>query len=221
MVFLSFHSFLKRIKIFSVFLLCEEHKEGFSMWDSPWISFVTVPLLKKHTRSLNYGFIWAPAGGSLLPEARATPTPALRLSGPQHCQQISPHPRHVFTAGDPLLMGLSSGWDWTQYPVLDLWSLCVRLALEPSTTPGQLVWDLWIQILVFTLSPAQAGLPLEGWRPILRSRCPILSHFRSLWSWFRKVEIIIEKKGEACACGSGPRVPYLRDVSMFPRRWWR
>lgn len=38
--------------------------------------------------------------------------------------------------------------------------------------------------------------------------------------WFRKVEIIIKKISHACE--SGPRVPYLSDVSMFPkgRKGW-
>ena len=32
------------------------------------------------------------------------------------------------------------------------------------------------------------------------------------------MKIIIEKNRKICACESGPRVPYLPDVSMFPRR---
>ena len=51
-----------------------------------------------------------------------------------------------------------------------------------------------------------------------KNRCPILSLLRGLSRWFRRVEIIIEKRRGSHTCGSPPRFPYLPDVSMFPRR---
>ena len=52
----------------------------------------------------------------------------------------------------------------------------------------------------------------------LEYRCPVLFCLKGLISWLRTVKIIIQKNRQICACDSGPSVPYLPDVSMFPRR---
>ena len=141
------------------------------------------------------------------------PTP--RCSRPQHCPQISPRPRYLFMAGEAVLAHLCCIWDLTQYPVLRPWSLCLRHTLEPSNRSGQLIPEIFGE--KWSLCPA--WLSPEG--DVLffhENRCPILSLLRDLSRWFRKVEIIIEKKRGSHTCGSLPRFPSLPDASTFPRR---
>ena len=100
---------------------------------------------------------------------------AVRLWGPQHCPQISPCVRHPFTAGELVVF---AGFSWLRMnSVSGSWLLVTVSGICPGdpTIPELLIWDLWIEILVFTLgftisfhwSPVQPSLSLEGWWSIL------------------------------------------------------
>ena len=166
MVFLSFYSFFWRGQKYFVFLLVK-HKVGFSMWGSPWISFLTVPLLKKHIHFQTCGGIRSPLGRPLLPNPEPHPSPCSEALRASALPSFSPRPRHLscdwWTGAQSPVLQLR----WTEYPVLTPWSLYLGLFLKPSSTLGQLVWNIWIEIVVFTVSPAQSNLSLEGWCFIL------------------------------------------------------
>ena len=143
------------------------------------------------------------------------PTPS--LSRLQHSPQIRPRPRYLFVAGEAVLAHLCCSWDWTQYPALGPWSLCLGHTLEPSNIPGQLISKILGEKCSLCPLPS-LGHPEGDALFFHENRCPMLSFLRDLSRWFRRVEIIIEKKRGSHTCGSLLRFPYLPDISTFPRR---
>ena len=116
--FLPFYSFLKGIKI--IFLKniktdfqCEIHRG----------SFVTVPLLKKHTFSDPLVNLISIRYVSASQVQGPTPAPSLRLSGPRHCPHLSPRPRKLFTADELVLRSLRISTFLNQR---DPWDLLAR-----------------------------------------------------------------------------------------------
>lgn len=102
------------------------------MWNALCTTFVTVPLLKKHTHSQTVGESELHQVDLCFLIPARPPAPALMLLGLQRCQIISPET--LFTAAELGLRVLSSAWDWTQYPVLNPCSLCLGHALDPYHT---------------------------------------------------------------------------------------
>ena len=212
-------SFLSLVfKVDKMFCFPSLKKERlFSMWNALCTTFVRVPLLKKHTHSQTVGESGLhQVDLCFLTPAPRPPASALRFLGLQRCQTISPET--LFTAAELGLRVLSSAWDWTQHPVLSPWSLCLGHALDPYHTRTTDLRSLGRSPSVHSVSCPAWFVP-RGMIFFSSLKIDVLFFPTSRISgWFRNVEII----KSLYACQSGPRVPYLPDVSMFPRgsRGW-
>ena len=101
----------------------------------------------------------------LKPELHSSPcSEALRISALPANQPLSKTFLHDWwTGAQSSVFWLTLNLVSNPRPLVPLFGACSGVPI----TPGQLVWDLWVEILGFTLSPGQPGLSLEAWCSIL------------------------------------------------------